>query len=199
MTWTWLGALQGSKTASAFCKTRLPNIARDESSNHDFKMCSKIRALTWFIICPGILHFLTFMFFTPPYWLAAAKPATIPQTATCFPFKASLAGGLREVQYSSSLQVRKRPPSSAQPLFSSFSDFVQPFLRSLTTGVGPCVSRTLEQNSNLQLQILSILLLLQHFYNLTALLHFYNTCNNLISIPFANNSTGAVCSAPTVL
>ena len=148
MTWTWLGALPCKiRTASVFCKTRLPNIARDESSNHDFKMCSKISALTWFIICPGILHFPIFMFFTPPYWLAAAKPATIPQTATCFPFKASLAGRLREAQYSSSLQVRKRPPSSAQPLFSSLSDFVQPFLRSLTTGVGPCVSSTEQQFS----------------------------------------------------
>ena len=168
MTWTWLGALQGSKTASAFCKTRLPKFAQDESSNHDFKMCSKISAVTWFIICPGILHFPTFMLFTitPPYWLAAAKPATIPQTATCFPFKASLAGRLREVQYSSSLQVRKRPPSSAQPLFSSLSDFVQPFLRSLTTGVGPCVSSTEQQFSTPNSF---------HSFTFTALLQFYST------------------------
>ena len=164
--WLEIRVLQGFKTTSAFCKIRLPNFAQDETSNHDYENRSKISAVTWFRIGPVLLHFPIFMFFTPPYWLAAAKPATIPQTATCFPFKASLAGRLREAQYSSSLQVRKRPPSSAQPLFSSLSDFVQPFLRSLTTGVGPCVSRTEQQFSTPNSF---------HSCTFTALLQFYST------------------------
>ena len=65
--WLEIKALQGSKTTSAFCKIRLPNFAQDESSNHDSKNCSEISAVTWFRICPVLLHFPTFMFFTPPY------------------------------------------------------------------------------------------------------------------------------------
>ena len=64
--WPKIRAFQGSKSDSAFCKIRLPNFARDESSNHDFENCSKISSVTWFRICPGLLHFPTFMFFTPP-------------------------------------------------------------------------------------------------------------------------------------
>ena len=66
--WLEIKALQGSKTTSAFCKIRLPNFAQDESSNHDSKNCSEISAVTWFRICPVLLHFPTFMFFTPPYY-----------------------------------------------------------------------------------------------------------------------------------
>ena len=40
--------------------------AQDESSKHDFKNCSDIGAVTLFRICPILLHFPTFMFFTPP-------------------------------------------------------------------------------------------------------------------------------------
>jgi hypothetical protein len=65
--WPKIRAFQGSKSDSAFCKIRLPNFAGDESSNHDFENCSKISSVTWFRICPGLLHFPTFMFFTPPY------------------------------------------------------------------------------------------------------------------------------------
>ena len=65
--WPKIRAFQGSKSDSAFCKIRLPNFARDESSNHDFENCSKISSVTWFRICPGLLHFPTFLFFTPPY------------------------------------------------------------------------------------------------------------------------------------
>ena len=61
-----IGALQGSKTASAFCKTSLLKFAQDKSSKHYFKNCSEISAVTWFRICPVLLHFPTFMFFTPP-------------------------------------------------------------------------------------------------------------------------------------
>ena len=59
--------LLGSKTTSAFCKIRLPNFARDESSNHNSENCSEISAVTRFRICLELLHFSTFMFFTPPY------------------------------------------------------------------------------------------------------------------------------------
>ena len=72
--WPKIRAFQGSKSDSAFCKIRLPNFARDESSNHDFENCSKISSVTWFRICPGLLHFPTFLFFTPPYWLTVNWP-----------------------------------------------------------------------------------------------------------------------------
>ena len=65
--WLKIGVLQGSKISSAFCKICLPNLARDESSNHDSQNCSEISAVAWFRICPILLHFQTFMFFTPPY------------------------------------------------------------------------------------------------------------------------------------
>ena len=65
--WLGIGVLQGFKTTSAFCKIRLPNFARDETSNHDYENRSKISAVTWFRICPVLLHFPIFMFFTPPY------------------------------------------------------------------------------------------------------------------------------------
>ena len=65
--WLKIGVLQGSKTTSAFCKLRLPNFARDKSSNHDSENCSEISAVTRFRICLEQLHFPTFMFFTPPY------------------------------------------------------------------------------------------------------------------------------------
>ena len=32
-------------------------------------MCSEISAVTWFRIWVELLHFPTFMFFTPPYWV----------------------------------------------------------------------------------------------------------------------------------
>ena len=67
--WLENGALQGSKTASALCKTRLLKFAKDQSSKCDFKNCSEISAVTLFRICPVLLHFPTFMFFTPPYYL----------------------------------------------------------------------------------------------------------------------------------
>ena len=41
-------------TAFALCKTRLPNLARDELSDHDSKNCSDVKAVTWFRICPGL-------------------------------------------------------------------------------------------------------------------------------------------------
>ena len=72
-----IGVLQGSKTTSAFCKLCLPNFARDKTSNHDYKNSSKISAVTWFRICPVILHFQTFMFFTPPY--CTVNSATVQQ------------------------------------------------------------------------------------------------------------------------
>ena len=46
---------------------KLLKFAQDESFNHDFKNCSEISAVTWFIIYPKLLHFPTFMLFTPPY------------------------------------------------------------------------------------------------------------------------------------
>ena len=64
--WLGIGVLQGFKTTSAFCKIRLPNFARDETSNHDYENSSKSSAVTWFRICQVLLHFPTFMFFTPP-------------------------------------------------------------------------------------------------------------------------------------
>ena len=77
--WPKIRAFQGSKSDSAFCKIRLPNFARDESSNHDFENCSKISSVTWFRICPGLLHFPIFMFFTPPYlaWPNRGKMAIL--------------------------------------------------------------------------------------------------------------------------
>ena len=48
--------------------SRLLNFAKDELSDHDSKNCSDIRRVTWFIIGPKILTFLTLMFFTPPYY-----------------------------------------------------------------------------------------------------------------------------------
>ena len=45
----------------------MPNFAQDESCNHDSENCSEISAVTRFRICPELLHFPTFMFFTPPY------------------------------------------------------------------------------------------------------------------------------------
>ena len=65
--WLQIGVLQGFKTTSTFCKIRLINFAQDESSNYDSENCSEISALTWFRICSELLHFPTFMFFTPPY------------------------------------------------------------------------------------------------------------------------------------
>ena len=50
-----------------FCNSCLLNFAKDELSDHDSENCSDIRRVTWFIICPKILTFLTLMFFTPPY------------------------------------------------------------------------------------------------------------------------------------
>ena len=35
--------------------------------NHDSENCSEISAVTRFRICPKLLHFPTFKFFTPPY------------------------------------------------------------------------------------------------------------------------------------
>ena len=74
--WLEIGVLQDFKTTSAFCKLRLPNFARDESSNHDSENCSEISAVTRFRICLDLLHFPTFMFFTlvhpsrqPPHYL----------------------------------------------------------------------------------------------------------------------------------
>ena len=71
--WLKIGVLQGSKTTSAFCKLRLPNFAQDESSNHDSENCSEISAVTRFRICLELLHFPTFMFFTPPYCTSKLK------------------------------------------------------------------------------------------------------------------------------
>ena len=45
-----------------------PISQEDESSNHDSENCSEISAVTQFRICPELLHFLSFRFFTPPYW-----------------------------------------------------------------------------------------------------------------------------------
>ena len=66
--WLEIGVFRGYKTASAFYNLLLPDFARDEWFNHDYENCSEISALTWFIIFPGLLHFPTFMFFTPPYF-----------------------------------------------------------------------------------------------------------------------------------
>ena len=41
-------------TAFALCKIPLPNLARDELSDHDSEICSDVRAVTWFRICPGL-------------------------------------------------------------------------------------------------------------------------------------------------
>ena len=81
--WPKIRAFQGSKSDSAFCKIRLPNFARDESSNHDFENCSKISSVTWFRICPGLLHFPTFMFFTPPYSPEARGDIVSQQYINC--------------------------------------------------------------------------------------------------------------------
>ena len=43
-------------------KKRLPDFAQDESSNHDSKKISEISAVTWFRICPVLLHFPIFMY-----------------------------------------------------------------------------------------------------------------------------------------
>ena len=75
--WLKIGVLQGSKTTSAFCKLRLPNFAQDESSNHDSENCFEISAVTRFRICLELLHFPTFMFFTPPYCTAVYTITTI--------------------------------------------------------------------------------------------------------------------------
>ena len=40
--------------AFAYCKTRLPNLARGKSSDHYSENCSDVRAVTWFRICPGL-------------------------------------------------------------------------------------------------------------------------------------------------
>ena len=50
-------------------KIRLPNLAEDESSDHDSVNCSEISAVTWFGIFSGFLKIETFVFFTPPYYL----------------------------------------------------------------------------------------------------------------------------------
>ena len=42
--------------AFAFCKMLLPNLAKDESSNHDSTKCSEISAVTWFRNCSGLLQ-----------------------------------------------------------------------------------------------------------------------------------------------
>ena len=41
-------------TAFALCKICLPNLARDELSDHDSENCSDVRAVTWFRIRPGL-------------------------------------------------------------------------------------------------------------------------------------------------
>ena len=61
-----IGSSRGSKSTSAFCKIRLSNLARDESSNHNSKNCSEISAVTWFGIFFRFLKIATFIFFTPP-------------------------------------------------------------------------------------------------------------------------------------
>ena len=71
--WLEIGVLQDFKTTSAFCKLRLPNFARDESSNQSSENCSEISAVTRFGICLELLHFPTFMFFTPPYYSPSFK------------------------------------------------------------------------------------------------------------------------------
>ena len=48
-------------------KIRLPNLARDESSDDDSVNCSEISAVTWFGIFSRFLKIETFVFFTPPY------------------------------------------------------------------------------------------------------------------------------------
>ena len=61
-----IGSSRGSKSTSAFCKIRLSNLARDESSNHNSDNCSEISAVTWSGIFFGFLKIATFIFFTPP-------------------------------------------------------------------------------------------------------------------------------------
>ena len=50
-------------------KIRLPNLARDESSDDDSVNCSEINAVTWFGIFYRFLKIETFVFFTPPYYV----------------------------------------------------------------------------------------------------------------------------------
>ena len=54
-------------------KIRLPNLARDESSDDDSVNCSEISAVTWFGIFSRFLKIETFVFFTPPYCGANKK------------------------------------------------------------------------------------------------------------------------------
>ena len=68
--WKFFYACTQTRTFRAggtlFCNSRLLNFAKDELSDHDSENCSNNRRVTWFIICPKILTFLTLMFFTPP-------------------------------------------------------------------------------------------------------------------------------------
>ena len=80
-----LGSWCGFKSGFAFCKICLPNLARGYLSDHDSENCSEISAVTWSGIFFNFFKILTFVFFTPPYyirWLVITYRSASQRAAT---------------------------------------------------------------------------------------------------------------------